>query len=191
MNDLAARLRSVLGPAAPPWQTTPLRRAAVLAPIVVTDAGPVVLFVVRSTALRQHAGQIAFPGGVESGDPDPAACALRETDEEIGVTPTDVEVVGSLEPRQSSSGYLVHCVVGLVAAAATPKARTGEVARLLPVPLGDLLLLDRWQERAPPPRRDGSRYPTSPHFDHRGDVVWGLTGRFAFDLVRSLTERPR
>jgi 8-oxo-dGTP pyrophosphatase MutT (NUDIX family) len=182
------RLRQVLLPLPTAWEQTPLRRAAVLAPIFADAGEDWLLLLVRRPDLREHAGQIAFPGGADAGDPDPVACALREAREEVALRAEELTLLGSLQPRQSSSGYRVHCLVGRAAAPPT-SFDSGEVERLLRIPLRALLELDRWYERAPPPAEGSRRHPPSPHFDWQGDVVWGLTGRFAHDLAARLAGR--
>ncbi|MGE3171307.1 MAG: CoA pyrophosphatase [Planctomycetota bacterium] len=188
--DVDAALRRGLRPVDREWQRTALRRAAVLAPIVSVDGRDAVLFVVRAASLRQHAGQIGFPGGADEGDDDPVTCALREAEEEVGIRPAEVALLGSVAPRQSSSGYRVHCVVGRVADAAGLRADDGEIDRLLPVPLTALLPADRWYEHSPPAPPGRPPYPPSPHFRHGTDLIWGLTGRFCADLLAALRPPP-
>lgn len=186
MNEVDERLAKSLGEPRPPWQKTTLRRAAVLAPILEHEGEDALLFVVRASSLQKHAGQIAFPGGAaDQQDLDPASCALRETHEEVGVSPDRVALLGSLPSSTSSSNYRVHCLVGRVHGIFEPRVDAGEVERLLFVPIRELLPADRWtHERAPGP--GGNDFPPSPHFRVGGDVIWGLTGRFTFALLESL-----
>jgi len=87
--------------------------AAVLVPIVLGAGAPEVLLTVRHSALRSHPGQISFPGGrVEATDHDVAATALRETYEEVGISPSDVKILGSLAPYLTGTGYSVVPVLG-------------------------------------------------------------------------------
>ncbi len=100
-----------------------------------------VVLTVRSENLRSHAGQISLPGGSrEAGDRDPAATALREAEEEIGLPPEQVEVIGRLGPMDLPSGFRVTPVVGLIPPGLefTPCSR--EVADIFQAPLA--LLLD-------------------------------------------------
>lgn len=189
MNGLDALLAAGLGEPRPQWQKTTLRRAAVLAPIVEHEGENALLFVVRASSLQKHAGQIAFPGGAaDEQDVDPAACALRETHEEIGVAQDRVALLGSLPASTSSSNYRVHCLVGRIHGAFEPRLDAAEVERLLFVPIRELLPADRWtHERAPAP--GGQDFPPSPHFRVGSDVIWGLTGRFTWALLESL--RPQ
>lgn len=174
-----------LGPASVPWDLAAPRRAAVLAPLVVHQGVDTVLFLVRAASLRLHPGQIGFPGGGDAGDATPADCALRETAEEIGVSAERVQILGTLPPRSSSSGYLVHCFVGRLHDDALRLDAT-ETERALFVPIAGLVQLARWSERAP--ARPG--LPPSPQYDADGDRIWGLTGRFTRDLVAALRGEP-
>lgn len=172
---------------APPtsWQSTTLRHAAVLCPLQELARHDHLVFVLRPANLREHQGQIAFPGGMREGDESPTECALRECEEEIGIPASTVQVFGSLPPRESSSGILVHCLVGRIPALPL-QTDPREVARVLQAPLRHLLDASRWQERLPPPTATGRQPPSSPHFDLDGELLWGLTARFVRDLVAVL-----
>lgn len=178
-------LRRRLGAATAGWNETTMRLAAVLCPLVDVGGRDHVLLVVRPAHLRQHAGQIAFPGGMRDGSETPAECALRECREEVGVPATAIDLLGSLQPRESSSGILVHCLVGrLQPVPLLTDAR--EVARVLHMPLAELLDESRWQERQPPPTAAGRQPQKSPHFDFGAELLWGLTARFVRDLAAAL-----
>lgn len=166
------------------WQATSLRRAAVLCPLVAIAGVDHVLLVVRPSGARQHAGQIAFPGGMREAGESVAATAARECREEVGVAPADL--LGALPPRASSSGILVHAVVGRLPDDAPLHPCPREVARTLLVPLDEALDDARWRELPPPGGATGSQPPTSPHFASGADLVWGLTGRFLRDLAAAL-----
>lgn len=183
--DLDERLRRCLDAPDAAWLATPLRLAAVLCPIVEYAGEDHLLFAVRPAAMRQHGGQVAFPGGMRDGAEDPIATALRECREEIGVPAAAITVLGSLPPRESSSDILVHCLVGrLLPVALVPDPR--EVTRVLHVPLRELLDAQRWQERTPQPTATGRQPRSSPHFEFAGDLLWGLTARFVRDLAARL-----
>jgi 8-oxo-dGTP pyrophosphatase MutT (NUDIX family) len=185
MSERDDRLAARLQPSSVPWQKTTLRRAAVLAAIVEHDEEDAVLFLVRAAQLRHHAGQISFPGGAEDDDVDPAWCALRETEEEIGVHRDRIVLLGSLPARTSSSNFRVHCLVGRIVAGTEMRLDRREVARSMTVPLRELLQPERWCERRPP-EAEGSQLPASPHYEHGSDVIWGLTGRFTADLLEAI-----
>jgi 8-oxo-dGTP pyrophosphatase MutT (NUDIX family) len=117
-----------------------LRHAAVLLPVVKRDAGLNLLFTKRTDHLYDHAGQISFPGGrAEPGDASPTRTALRETEEEIGLPPSQVEVLGHLPEYLTVTGYRVTPVVGLVSVPFSLSLDAFEVAEAFEVPLAHLL----------------------------------------------------
>jgi len=102
-------------PGIPDMSDGPPRAAAVLIPIVLRATGPTILFTRRAAHLKTHSGQIAFPGGrIDDGDAGALGAALREAQEEIGLDPASVEPIGYLDLYQSTSGYQITPVVGLV-----------------------------------------------------------------------------
>ncbi|MEK7695972.1 MAG: CoA pyrophosphatase [Pseudomonadota bacterium] len=121
-------------------RTRGLREAAVLVPLVERSDGLTVLLTQRNANLNAHAGQISFPGGgQETYDANRIATALRETEEEIGLTRNYVEVLGSLPDYITGTGYHVSPVVGLVHSGFTLRADEREVADIFEVPLAFLM----------------------------------------------------
>ncbi len=171
---LLAVVRAVSGQPAPPGlqPIDDIRESAVLLLLGTGPAGPDLLLIERAGQMRTHAGQPAFPGGgLDPDDAGPAAAALREAAEEVGVDPDGVEVVGAF-PRMyiSVSGYAVTPVLGWwrrpVPVRVVDRA---EVARVERVPLAEL---------TDPANRCRVRHPsgrTGPAFDVRGMLVWGFT----------------
>jgi len=93
----------------------PTTEAAVVAPIIEQDGEPAILFTKRSEQLGDHPGQMSFPGGGrEPGDADLQATALREADEEIGLQPNEVEVVGRIDDIETVTRYIVRPFVGWI-----------------------------------------------------------------------------
>lgn len=177
--------------------------AAVLVALVVEREGPSLVLIRRAAHLRENAGEVALPGGrLEPGEGPPHG-ALREAEEEVGLPPDAVEVVGVLEPRRRASGPpLVVPVVGLVAPGAPLVANPAEVGEVLRPRLADLVDPSAyWQEVWPglrevaePPgavRGDAAGNVVLPFFALGADLVWGLTARVLEDLLVRLARLDR
>lgn len=131
-------------PVATPSESPPpgavLIPAAVLVPIVLRQPELTVLLTQRTAHLRDHAGQVSFPGGrQEPTDETPAMTALREAREEVGLDPEQVEVLGKLAEFQTSTGFVVTPVVGLVSPPLNLKLDDFEVDDVFEPPLEFLL----------------------------------------------------
>ena len=116
-------------------------RAAVLLPLLPFVSGPALLFTVRSHEVEHHKGEISFPGGAaDPADGHPCRTALRELQEEVGVHPDHVELLGELSHQVTRSEFHVTPFVGILDRAPYPyRPSATEVAALLEVPLGHLL----------------------------------------------------
>ena len=148
--------------------------ASVLMPIVVHERGPTMLLTQRTVHLNAHAGQVSFPGGsAEPGDVDVVETALRETEEEIGLSRTHVEVIGRLTDYLTVTGFRVATIVALVHPPFALKLDAFEVAEAFEVPLTFLLDPDR-HERRETVTDDGDtrRFTAMPHGRH---FIWGAT----------------
>lgn len=114
--------------------------AAVLVPLVMREPGPAVLLTQRTEHLHHHPGQISFPGGrVEEGDETALDTALRETEEEIGLPRSAVEIIGRLPEYRTVTGFAITPVVGLVSPPFELRLDAFEVAEVFEVPLEFLL----------------------------------------------------
>ncbi len=161
--------------------------AAVLVPLVSHAGAMTVIFTRRARHLADHAGQISFPGGrVEPGDRDPAATALREAEEEIGLAADRVEVLGCLGYFDTTTGFSVAPVGGLVAPPLALTRDAFEVAEVFEVPLS--FLLDPKNRRRELRRRRG-RTREVWVFDYRGHSIWGATARMVVELCEVLDGR--
>lgn len=118
----------------------PLRDAAVLVPIIEHRPEPTVLLTRRSDHLPDHPGQISFPGGgIDPGDSDAEAAALREAQEEVGLAPESVTLVGRLDTYLIRTGFSVVPVVGLIRPPVALRPEAGEVDEIFEVPLAFFL----------------------------------------------------
>ena len=154
--------------------------AAVLLPIVARPSGLTVLLTQRTTHLRDHAGQVCFPGGCcETSDVSPVATALRESQEEVGILPAQVEVLATLPDYFTSTGYRITPVVGLVTPPLNLQLDDFEVAEVFEPPLS--FLLDPANYRKHPFERDGvvHHYWAAPWQEY---IIWGATAGMLVSL---------
>ncbi|HEU4402436.1 MAG TPA: CoA pyrophosphatase [Candidatus Polarisedimenticolia bacterium] len=157
-------------------------RAAVLVAIL-DDGGPLRLLLTRRTAeVATHKGQVAFPGGLACPDDDgPVRTALREAQEEIGLRPEAVEVLGLLDDVPTrTDAVAVTPVVGRLATLPHLTPHDREVARIFTVPLADLQRPERWTSRLED-RPGGARHVH--YFEHDGETLWGLSARIVLNLL--------
>lgn len=148
-----------------------------------TPAGASVLLTTRSTRLRHHSGQIAFPGGrIDPTDASPEAAALREAAEEVGLPAAQVEILGRLEAYRSSTGYRIVPVLSVVTPPIALRLNPDEVDDAFEVPLG--FLMDAANHRLESRVWQGAErhFYTMP-FGER--YIWGVTA----GILRSLYER--
>lgn len=180
-ESFESRLEQVLAAREPTHvEISDARDAAVLIPIVAVPE-PTLIFTVRTDTLPSHKGQISFPGGkIDDTDASPRAAALRETQEEIGLTPELVRVLGELDSMPTFvSGYVVHPFVGWLEKQPGLVPNPAEVAQVLEVPIADLI--DEIREE-PGFEHGGRVYPTEAWVwnDH---VIWGVTARIIREFL--------
>jgi 8-oxo-dGTP pyrophosphatase MutT (NUDIX family) len=161
--------------------------AAVLVPIV-DHPRLTVLFTERAADLREHAGQVSFPGGrLEPRDSDPAAAALRETEEEIGLAPGGIEILGYLSDSLVGARYRVTPVVGLVRPGFTVVPDPVEVAGAFEVPFD--FLMDPANHRTSERIWNGAPV-TIYELPYDGHRIWGATAGMLVALYHVLTDPP-
>jgi 8-oxo-dGTP pyrophosphatase MutT (NUDIX family) len=158
-----------------------VRPAAVLMPLWDDGDQVQVVFTKRTEHLPSHAGQVSFPGGmVDPGDRNLRSTALRETHEEVGVPPEQVELVTRLDQVVTVTGFLVTPYLGLVDPAARFQPNPVEVERLVVVPLARLLDKSNYQTVdmlwEGMPLRQVALYQD-------GDMIWGATMRILLNFL--------
>ncbi|MCA3595378.1 MAG: CoA pyrophosphatase [Methylobacterium sp.] len=158
------------------------RPAAVLVPVVRREHGLSIVLTERAAHLSTHAGQVAFPGGrVEPGE-SAAQAALREAQEEIGLSPSHVEPLGYLPPYFSGTGYRVQPLVAVLGPGTELLADANEVARLFEVPLAHALDTRRYRRGEIFWRgRERSFFI----LDYPDAYIWGVTA----GIMRSFADR--
>lgn len=193
--------------APPPWQTDADNElwirakdfvpASVLVPLVMRDQVSVLL-TQRTAHLSKHAGQISFPGGrQEPTDPDPVATALREAQEEVGLDPSRVRVLGTLPTYATGTGFMVTPVVGLIDPLEDEMQRlklqadANEVADIFEVPLPFLMNPQFHHRHALDV--SGARFEffsmpwRPPHEQDREYFIWGATAAMLRNFYRFLS----
>lgn len=171
----------------PEWPQTgaTLVPAAVLMPVVEHEGGLTLLLTQRTGHLREHAGQISFPGGRrDPGDDDPVVAALRESAEEIGLPAQRVTVLGSLPPYNTTTGFEVVPVLGLVKPPLVLTLDAFEVASVFEVPLDFMINPANHQQHEVVWQGRRRHYYAIPYQDW---FVWGATA----GMIVVLAERLR
>ena len=165
----------------------PLRPAAVLIGLREHAQGLRVLLTVRSAHLQDHAGQISFPGGgVEPGDIDPVAAALREAREELRLDAAGIEVLGTLPPYRTVSSFLVTPVVGLIPADMPVRADPDEVEEAFEVPLQFLMDSANHQRRLVVQEERPRALYAIEYAAQRRYLIWGATAAMLRNFYRFL-----
>lgn len=172
-----------LNPGVRPQAGKPLRPAAVLVPVWLRPEGAEMILTKRSSHLKHHPGQIAFPGGkVEPEDGSPETAALREASEEIALPPASVQVLGRLPAHETVTGFTVTPILGHVSDVFAPVAEAGEVEEVFTVPLSHVLDPRRYVVERRLWRGEWRHYYAVPYGPY---YIWGATAR----ILRGLAER--
>jgi len=149
--------------------------AAVLLPLFLRQGEYHLLFTKRTPHLTHHSGEISFPGGVcDPGDLDSADTALREAWEEVGISPSDVEILGELDDCHSIHNYLVTPVVGVFPPNYQLTVNDAEIERLIEVPLSHFAKPGVFRMEH---RHWQGKLHTVYFYQHGADEIWGLTAR--------------
>lgn len=178
-EHVARRLSQHLGTSLPEEELT----GAVLVPFT-ADPEPTLLFTRRAPAVANFPGEVSFPGGKrEAGDATLLETALRETEEEIAVTPTQLDVVGRLDDRHVYGRHTIRSYVGFLRETAEPRPEPREVERIFDSPLRRFLDPDIYEGRRlrEPPKDAPERVVH--YFRLDDEVIWGATGRLVAELL--------
>jgi 8-oxo-dGTP pyrophosphatase MutT (NUDIX family) len=162
---------------------TSLKCAAVLIPLVWHDEEWHLLYTRRTDTVESHKGQVSFPGGAcDEGETTPEQTALREANEEVGLDPRDVHVLGKLSTLITITYFRVTPVVGVVKWPAVFRVGEHEVARIFTIPLGWLATpSNRWEFTRP-----GTTRSLIAYHPYDGELLWGATARMTVDFLKIL-----
>ena len=162
------------------------RAAAVLLGLVDRPSGPSIILTQRTAPLRDHTGQISLPGGrLEPEDAGPAEAALREAQEEIGLDPQRVDLLGGLRHYDTVTGFRIHPVVGWIEPPVALRPDPHEVAEVFELPLS--FALDPANHRRDSYDRNGLRrhFYVLPFEDR---YIWGATAGILVNFARLLAD---
>jgi 8-oxo-dGTP pyrophosphatase MutT (NUDIX family) len=163
------------------------RPAAVLVPFL-RDAGSwSLLFTRRTEIVQSHKGQVSFPGGAaEAGDSSPEATALREAEEEIGLHPRDVKILGRLAPLPTISRFVITPVLGCIPWPYEFTLSTSEVSRVFTIPLAWLADPGNWEIR-PRVLPSGVTEDIIYYRLYAEELLWGISARITRELLETLS----
>lgn len=182
-------------------------RYAVLVPLVEREDGFYLLYEVRAQSLRRQPGEVCFPGGRMEGTESPEACALRETEEELGIPAESVRVLGQMDFIAHRANFIMHPVLALLDGEVVDRMNPNpaEVGETFLVPLDHLLTTQPLEYDYKLIPQTGENFPYEligiprdyrwqaggenvPVYPWEGHAIWGLTGRITRHLVNLLRE---
>jgi len=170
----------------------PLRQAAVLIPLVKAADEWQILFIRRaSNQDDRHSGQVAFPGGAkDENDKSATATALRETEEEIGVSADRIKIINELSPYFTISHFQVTPVVGIMQWPSNLNLQSSEVARAFLIPLKWLRDENNYTMRARNEldKKSARRHPIIVYNEFDDETLWGATARMTMNFIKELDD---
>ena len=160
--------------------------ASVLIPILTFKKDLEILLTKRSNNLKNHPGQIAFPGGKKDQiDSSPIETALRETQEEVGLNPKNVEIIASLPSHKTATGFVIKPYLGLINQPFSETLRQGEVDEIFTVPYEYILNEKNFSIQTRKWNGSQRSYYVVPYGPY---YVWGATARILLNLSRALSQ---
>ena len=160
--------------------------ASVLIPILTFKKDLEILLTKRSNSLKNHPGQIAFPGGKKDQiDSSPIETALRETQEEVGLNPKNVEIIASLPSHKTATGFVIKPYLGLINQPFSEILRQGEVDEIFTVPYEYILNEKNFSIQTRKWNGSQRSYYVVPYGPY---YIWGATARILLNLSRALSQ---
>jgi 8-oxo-dGTP pyrophosphatase MutT (NUDIX family) len=164
-----------------------LKCAAVLIPLAWFQEEWLLLFTRRAETVEHHKGQVSFPGGgCDTGETNPEETALREAQEEIGLDPARVRLLGRLNDVITITHYRVTPVVGVIPWPTPLRLEPREVARVFTMPLSWLAERRNWEEAAFTPQGAPRPFPVVRFHKYNGEVLWGASARIMLNFLAVL-----
>ena len=161
--------------------------AAVLVPLVRRAGAWHVLYTRRTQAVEHHKGQVSFPGGhCELADGSSEQTALREAQEEIGLQPADVRLLGRLNDVLTITHYRVTPVVGVIPDGYDFHLQATEVERAFTIPLAWMAEPGNWDERQLTPQVERRAFPVITYHAYDGETLWGASARMTQNFLKVL-----
>ena len=159
--------------------------ASVLIPVLTFKKNLEILLTKRSTNLKNHPGQIAFPGGKkEKFDSSPIETALRETEEEVGLSQHLVEIIASLPTHKTATGFIIKPYIGIISQPFEETLRCGEVDEIFTVPFDHILNKENFSIQTRKWNGSQRQYYAVPYGPY---YVWGATARILLNLSQALS----
>jgi 8-oxo-dGTP pyrophosphatase MutT (NUDIX family) len=156
--------------------------SAVLVPIYYREGQCHILFTRRTENVKEHKGQISFPGGARQDGESLLDTALREAREEIGLDPADVEILGELDDTMTfTSNYVVTPFVGIIPWPNSLKVDGWEADEIIEVPIAVLLDKNSCEYKK---EVIGDKPVTSYFYHYNGDIIWGATARILHQFLK-------
>jgi 8-oxo-dGTP pyrophosphatase MutT (NUDIX family) len=154
--------------------------AAVLIPLITPADETELLLTLRTDSVETHKGHVAFPGGaVDAEDADRTATALRETEEELGISPADIITIGALDDLATPTGFIITPVIGFLRGMPALSPNPGEVAEVFMVPLAFLFAEGSLRKEK---RKTEFGHRDTWRCEYAGKVIWGATAAMIKDL---------
>lgn len=178
----AAPPRPACDESSPAPRDRSLRPAAVLLPLLQAEEDWCLLYTRRADGMETHKGQVAFPGGAAEAGETPEQTALRESEEEIGLSPAHVSLLGRLPPFITISHFLVTPVVGLIPWPYVFRVYTPEVARIFTLPLAWLSNPQNFMEFT----RSNPQRSVIAYLPRENEILWGATACMTVTFLRQL-----